>query len=183
MLFTRSILICASLVAQTIAQTTSRIAFTSLPQSMTAGQQITLSWGGGDGSVSICSLPPALSLLAWHPYQTDTAFLEPARRFYCPAADKTIHIARHHHSATRHNEQPPDRPAHHRFRLRHLLHVHRPRQPAQCRRLRFPHPARRFSTQLHRHDHPDWRLRHRQRRIQLRFRLCLLVHCTRLRQR
>ena len=50
MYFTKALLVCASFVASTIAQG-SHIAFTVLPSSMTAGQDITLHWGGGDGSV------------------------------------------------------------------------------------------------------------------------------------
>ena len=49
MLFSK-IFACASVIATAIAQSTSRIAFTVLPQTIQAGQDITLHWGGGDGS-------------------------------------------------------------------------------------------------------------------------------------
>lgn len=53
MYFAKALFVCASLVVSTIAQSSSsRIAFTVLPSTMTAGQDITLHWGGGDGSVS-----------------------------------------------------------------------------------------------------------------------------------
>ncbi|MCJ1449788.1 hypothetical protein MMC28_000116 [Mycoblastus sanguinarius] len=46
----------ASCAVATIAQSTSRIAFTALPTSVTAGQPVTLQWGGGDGTAVTITL-------------------------------------------------------------------------------------------------------------------------------
>ena len=55
MFFAKALLIGASLAVAAVAQTT-KLAFTTLPTSVTAGSPTELTWAGGDGTVSTSKL-------------------------------------------------------------------------------------------------------------------------------
>jgi hypothetical protein len=57
MYFAKALLVGASLAVAAVAQTT-KLAFTTLPTSVTAGSSTELKWAGGDGTVSTIVLHP-----------------------------------------------------------------------------------------------------------------------------